>query len=591
MMRTGKKILLALVLLGLLVPLFGCGSQPEGTAAQNQVATVQRGNLTVDIAAAGNLALSRAEDLAFEIAGTVEEVLVKEGDTVGEGQVLAKLDTSEWEEQLAELEDKVTAAEQQLTAKQRDLVQAEINVINAEVALEEAEATYVWPEEVFAARERVWAAEAEVEEAQAMLVGGLVTETYDRETGETVVTIKIARTAHDVKVWTDNLAVAEERLSAARVQLDQLLAESAADTRVMYAQERLRAAQAELDRLLAQPDASGEDIALQRLKVEQAQSGLNEAQKGQRDVTIKRLGLEQANGKLDDANQAIADAGKAIEDAQKELDDAGSKSPLVVAPFDGFITMVNVEGGDEVLKGTVAAQIADPNKFEAEILVSEIDILQVQPGGAAWVEVDAMSGMRLPATVTNVSPTATIQSGVVNYKVKVEIQSLAAVDQEQQAARQQAMQEMQSGQIPDALQQAIDEGRITREQAEAMMERFREAQGTQEQQRQVPAASLEDFQLKEGLTVTVSIVVDERTDVLMVPNSAISTQGGQTYVQVVAADGSLEQRAIKTGITNWTYTEVTDGLSEGEQISVPQGTASTSAQDRQGGMFMFGGPR
>ena len=62
------------------------------------------------------------------------------------------------------------------------------------------------------------------------------------------------------------------------------------------------------------------------------------------------------------------------------MDEAKSLSPIIIAPFDGFITKVNVEGGDEVYKGTVAMQIADPNQFEAKILVTEEDIFSVSWG-------------------------------------------------------------------------------------------------------------------------------------------------------------------------------------------------------------------
>ena len=130
------------------------------------------------------------------------------------------------------------------------------------------------------------------------------------------------------------------------------------------------------------------------------------------EVEIKKLEVELAKGHVEDAQ-------KAVEDAQKSLDEAMDASPEVTAPFAGFITMVNVEGGDEVLKGTVAVQLADPEKFEADILVSEMDILQVKMGGEARVQVDAMQGMSLPARITHISPTATIQSGVGNYKVQV----------------------------------------------------------------------------------------------------------------------------------------------------------------------------
>jgi hypothetical protein len=236
--------------------------------------------------------------------------------------------------------------------------------------------------------------------------------------------------------------------------------------------------------------------------------------------------------------------------------------------------------------------LADPNKFEADILVGEMDIFQLELGGEAWVEVDAMEGLSLPAEVTHISPTATIQSGVVNYEVKVELQSLEELMQEQQEARQEAMEGLSSGELPEPLRQAIEEGEITQEQAEEMMERMQEGQGWQ--QGQSSTAIPEDLQLREGLTVIVSIVVNESSNVLLVPNGAIISQGGRTYVQVLSSDGTIEERAITTGISDWQYTEVTSGLSEGEEVIVPQGTTTSTTSEgtweegRPGGMMMPG---
>jgi len=616
MNKQAKIALTAFTLVGLLVPLFGCASESDSaTVPQDQVVTVQRGNLTIDITAAGNLALSRAEDLAFDLfyqEGTVAEVLVEEGDTVEEGQVLARLDTSEWDDELSALEDKVTATERQLTAaerqlltKQRGLVQAEISLINAKIALEEAEAKYIWPEDIFTARESLRAAERQVKEAQAVLRGEEAV--YDSQTG-VFLYYKELKTAWDVKVWTEKLVEAEERVKTCQVNLDTLLSESAADANVSDAEGQLRWYQNRLDILLAQYDALvykpteeakveiEEQIAIARMEVELAQEELEDAQKAQEDVVIKKLQVEQneislveAQNTIEDAQIAIEDARKGLADAQEELDEARSKSPEIRATFNGFITKVNVEGGDEVMTGTVAVQLADPEKFEADIMVSEMDILQVKVGGEAWVQVDAMQGLSLPAQVTHISPTATIQSGVVNYTVKVEVQPLEAVMQEQQAARQEAMEKMEQGELPERLRQAIEEGQITQEQAEEMMGQRQQGQG--EQQGQLSMVIAEDFQLREGLTVTVSIIVDERTDVLLVPNGAITTQGRQTYVQVQTADGTTEERAITTGISDWQFAEVTEGLSEGEQIIVPEGTttpATQQQQGQQGGMFIPG---
>jgi HlyD family secretion protein len=494
MMKIPKIILITFILGGLLAAsLVSCTSESEPAVPENQIVSVQRGDLTIDIAAAGNLALSLTEDLAFEMSGTVEEVLVEEGETVEEGQVLATLDTSEWESELS-------ALERQVATKERDLLQADMNVINAELALEEAEDA--WLDTVSTGttvrrlEERLeWYLENDPEEVE-----------------------KIREIEEDLeKAWDDFFRVASNSTDA-------------------------------------------------------------------REVTVKET-------QVDLAEMGLEDEGEELEEAQEELEEALENSPEIIAPFNGFITKVNVEGGDEVLKGTVAVTIADPNEFEADILVSEMDILQVELGGEAWVQVDAMQGLSLPAEVTHVSPTAIIQSGVVNYEVKVEVQSLEAVMQEQQSAQHEAMQNTEQGELPERLKQAIDEGQITQEEAEEMMRQMQQAQGGQ--QGQLATAIPEDFQLREGLTVTVSIIVDERSDVLMVPNAAITTHRGQTYVQVALPDDTFEERVITTGISNWQYTEITKGLSENEQVVVPQGTtsASTTQQDRPGGGMMIPGMR
>ncbi len=666
-MKVSKIALIILLLSSLSVLSLSCAAKSDSAVSENQIVTVPRGNLTVDITAAGNLAFSHTEELAFDLfypAGaratvwTVEEVLVEEGDPVEEGQVLARVDTSEWAEQLNTLEDRVTTAERQLTAKKRALLQGELNLIDAENALKDAEAQYVWPVEIFAAREAVQKAESDVEEAQAILRGDQLI--YDRTTGRYIYYDELLA-VWDRKVWNDKLTTAEATLGTARLKLDKLLAQSDANEKVKNAEARLSTAQAKLDNSLAEytsktlaESTSDSDkiemqkkIEIQRAEVEFAKAQLTDAQNALEGVAKKRLQLELAEGNVKDAQLAIDDAEKALEDAQEDLDEARSKSPLITATFDGFVTNVNIEGGDEIKTGTVGVVIADPNKFEADILVNEMDILQIKLGGEAWVQVDAMPEISLSANVTHISPKATIQQGVVNYKVKVEIQSPESVMQERSEARQQATPEISPGELPERLRQAIEEGRITQEQAEERVkqrqqgegkqaeerikqrqqgegkqaeermrqrqqgegkqaeerikqrqqgegkqaeERIKQRQQGQEgltgrepgaQQEQFPRMAPEDFQLREGLTVTVRIIVDERNNVLLVPNKAITRQGQETYVQVLK-DGVMEERAITTGISDWQFTEVSEGLVEGEQIIVPQGTATTSTtQQRQ----------
>jgi HlyD family secretion protein len=66
-----------------------------------------------------------------------------------------------------------------------------------------------------------------------------------------------------------------------------------------------------------------------------------------------------------------------------------------------------------------------------------------------------------------------------------------------------------------------------------------------------------------GYSADLEIVLDTRKDVLRVPASAL-LEGGR--VLVVDADGVLVERKLKTGLSNWEYTEVVEGLAAGDRV-------------------------
>jgi len=69
-----------------------------------------------------------------------------------------------------------------------------------------------------------------------------------------------------------------------------------------------------------------------------------------------------------------------------------------------------------------------------------------------------------------------------------------------------------------------------------------------------------------GYSADVEIVLGGRQNVLRVPTAAL-IEGGK--VMVLNADsGKLEERKVKTGIANWEFTEIVDGLAEGERIVI-----------------------
>jgi len=69
-----------------------------------------------------------------------------------------------------------------------------------------------------------------------------------------------------------------------------------------------------------------------------------------------------------------------------------------------------------------------------------------------------------------------------------------------------------------------------------------------------------------GYSADVEIVLATRSNVLRVPTAAL-IEGGR--VMVLGADsGKLEERKVKVGTANWEFTEIVEGLAEGERIVV-----------------------
>lgn len=65
-----------------------------------------------------------------------------------------------------------------------------------------------------------------------------------------------------------------------------------------------------------------------------------------------------------------------------------------------------------------------------------------------------------------------------------------------------------------------------------------------------------------GYSADVEIIYDSHKDVLRIPTSALM-EGDHVLIY---RDGRLEDRKVKTGLSNWEYTEITSGLSAGDQV-------------------------
>jgi len=522
--------IITFVAISVLVLLAGCSKGSSTATTSTQIVAVQRGNISNSITGTGNLALAKTADLAFDITGTVLDINVEEGATVSKGDILASLDTSQWEEQLKVLENAVKTAERNLRNAKRQITARDLGIRQAELDL--------------------------------------------RSSQETALSIPVVKSA---QLEVDNAKKALDDVLANAIDDPSLLS-----TTIPSIQQHLVDAQRNLKTILSGSGYSiSNDVALQiartQLSVEQSQRQLEDAQIA-----------------AEDAVQARDDAAQALTDAQENLTEARSFSPLIVAPFDGFITKIDVSGGDEVKKGQLAMQIAEPDKFEADILVGENDIFQVSLDSTATVQVDALSGTSLPAKVTYIAPTATSQQGVVNYGVRVEVQSIDFSKTPPVQPGLGSSDNTSIANITERFKEAVKQGKMTQEQAEQMLKQMEDGKmgqgsfgtpGSGVPINQFAQSSSANTSLKQGLSVTVNIVTSQKQDVLMVPSDAILRKASGSVV-TVRKNGLDEQRTVITGISDWQYTEIVSGLQENEEVVINRSSSSSN----KNGMSQFGFP-
>jgi membrane fusion protein (multidrug efflux system) len=73
--------------------------------------------------------------------------------------------------------------------------------------------------------------------------------------------------------------------------------------------------------------------------------------------------------------------------------------------------------------------------------------------------------------------------------------------------------------------------------------------------------------LRPGMFARVAIVYERKPDALQIPRTALLESDGPPRVFVVK-DGKAQERAVKLGLSNGAWIEVTEGLRDGEQVVV-----------------------
>jgi len=549
------------------------------TRRKEKTVAVERVNLPITISANGTVVPERSVNVSPKTSGVLKSLLVKEGDSVQEGQILAYMDDSNLQGQLTQNRGNLAAAEanlqkllngnraEDIAAAKAQLTQQQANLqklLNGnrtqDIAAAQAQLTQQQAnlQKLLNGNrsQDIAAAQAQLTQQQATLQK-LLNGNRPEDIAQAQAKLRDAEYAknqaeedfqRNQELYTsgaialqivNNSRTARDRSQTQVKQAEQAVALLQSGSRPEdIAQAKAAVEQQQQALALVRSGARPEDIAAGRAAVEQQQQALALVRSGARseDIAAGRAAVEQqlqalalieAGARPEDiaiARAQVLSAKGSLQTVQEVINDMKIRAPFSgtvlrkYADPGAFVTPTTAGSAESSATSSSILSLASKNQVVAN--VAESNIAQIRLGQNASIQADAYAGKTFTGKISQISPQSIVLQNVTSFEVKASI-------------------------IND-----------------------------------------DQNMLRSGMNVNVEFKAGELKNVLVVPTAAIVRQLKETGVFVQATeDGKPAFMPIKTGMTVEDKTEVRSGLKGNEKvfISFPPGLRPKS-QNPAGGI-------
>ena len=399
-----------------------------------------------------------------------------------------------------------------------------------------------------------------------------------------------------------NQGPTDQELEEARASLEAALARRAAldDPTPQYEIDQANAA---IQSVVTARAALDEPPA--QYEIEQATAAIHSAEAS---LTALKAGPLETDILIQE--QPIRLAEIALQQTQDRLEDL-----VLRAPYDGVVASVNIVPGDQPGASTAAFVIMDPASIGVDLTVSESDLVGLEPGQLAMAQFDSIEGQSYLLEIVGIDTNPTVTQGVVTYTVRAEMVNPAQLAGRQDEVQQLAALNSGSGALAAAAfggggagfgggggaafqecnqrvlgRTPAGRGDITAAERSRIQQECGggggAAAGRGGESGADPAASTATLSAPSemptpGMNASVTILLDIKSDVLLVPSAAVRQQGRNSFVFVSTPQGAVEQQDVSVGGTDGDRTEILSGLDEGDVVLMGAGLIALQAGDSQ----------
>ena len=339
-------------------------SSATASAQSVTATTVETSSVNRTLEATGSVAAYEMIPVSSQATGLqIKEILVDQGDFVKAGQVMARLDDSILQAQLAQAKASVTQAEARVAelrtgTRKEEIAQSEARLERTRASLKEAQASI--PRQIDQAQAQVQSAKARLTLAENRY------KSYQSLVDEGVVTRdRYNETLSEYSSAQANLAEAQQRLEQAR-----------------------NTNNPEIDQLAA--------------AVKEAEEQLNQLRAGSRQEVITQAEAQLAQAK-----------------GQQQAITAQLANTKIDAPASGKVAERNGRVGDVTSSSQPLFKIIDKGRLELLLKVPETQLPQITPGQSVKITSDSDGKLTLTGKVREINPTVDETSRQATIKVEL----------------------------------------------------------------------------------------------------------------------------------------------------------------------------
>jgi HlyD family secretion protein len=534
--QTGRRIMVLIIIVFLALAAYFAAQYfkkkktATTTTTTGSTATAAKQNISSTISASGTIAAKNTYSVTSLVSGTIVGADFEEGDQVTKGQVLYQIDAS--------------SMDSELTSAQNTLTRAQESYDDAVKKLNDAQSKY--SSRLYKATQSGYIKKVYIVDGQKISSNANLLDLYNDATmkiripflsGEAAMieagsdaTLTISDTLEQINGVVTSVATQEETLTGGRlvhyvtIQVENpgglTTSTNAAATINGFASVEEGTFEASSETTMASDlDAS---VVIEKVLV-------NLGDYVTVGTPIFSISADTYNSMIKTFSDAVDTKQASIESAQQKLDSTSDTigNYTITAPIDGQVIKKTYKVGEKIGSSsgsssstTALATIYDMSQYTFSMSVDETDISNVKVGQTVTITADAFSGVTFTGKVTNISLVSTVSNGVSTYPVTVTLDSTD--------------------------------------------------------------------KLLPGMNVDGEIIVASASDAICIPANALQ-RGNKVYVKddtVKTANGlvpaGFRSVAVKTGLIDADYVQITEGISEGDQVYVSASSKTSTTQAMMG---------